>query len=65
MGKIEVTLDAIQELDDARQGLCVWCGAVREFCEPDAYQYDCEACGGRTVYGAENLVLMGLVVVAG
>jgi len=39
-------------------GLCVACGHEQEGCEPDARRYECEACGERQVYGAEELVLM-------
>lgn len=40
-------------------GFCVKCGAVADGVEPDAREYDCEACStAGTVYGAEELVLM-------
>lgn len=60
----DVTLDAISEavqrqytsLDDP--GFCVACGAEYESgIEPDAEQYECEACGEAAVYGAEELLL--------
>jgi hypothetical protein len=31
--------------------------------EPDAERYHCEACGGMDVYGAEQLLIMGALVV--
>jgi len=39
-------------------GYCIECGAERECCEPDAREYECEECGSRSVYGAEELLLM-------
>lgn len=38
-------------------GFCLACGEEQEGCEPDARQYECEACGARRVYGAEELLL--------
>lgn len=56
------TLQEIEEAAELMQGFCIACGAVRECCEPDARRYDCEECGERHVYGAEEFMLMGLVV---
>jgi hypothetical protein len=41
-------------------GFCVGCGAERDGCEPDARKYECFDCGENGVYGASELVLMGL-----
>lgn len=38
-------------------GLCISCGAEAEGVEPDARKYECEACGERAVYGAEELLM--------
>ena len=54
-------LEAIQEAMDSQCGFCVSCGAERECCEPDARKYDCPECGKNKVYGAEELIVMGLV----
>ena len=40
-------------------GLCLECGAEADDCEPDARRYECEHCGAKRVYGAEQLVIMG------
>ncbi len=57
---IERVLEAAQRqmwsLDSP--GLCLACGCENEGCEPDARRYQCEACGERQVYGAEELVIM-------
>lgn len=37
-------------------GLCIACGADADGCEPDARRYECEACGEKHVYGAEELM---------
>ena len=39
-------------------GFCIKCGAEHDGCEPDARDYECEECGARAVYGAEELAIM-------
>ncbi len=39
-------------------GFCVACGQDAEGVEPDARRYECECCGEKQVYGAEELLLM-------
>jgi hypothetical protein len=39
-------------------GFCIACGDEAEGCEPDARRYECESCGERKVYGAEELLLI-------
>jgi predicted RNA-binding Zn-ribbon protein involved in translation (DUF1610 family) len=41
-------------------GFCTACGAEAEGVEPDAREYDCDACGKPNVYGAEELIMMGV-----
>lgn len=38
-------------------GFCVACGLEAEGVEPDARKYECESCGEKAVYGAEELIL--------
>lgn len=38
-------------------GFCVECGNEAEGVEPDARNYECEACGANGVFGAEELFL--------
>jgi hypothetical protein len=38
-------------------GICIACGADQDGCEPDARRCECECCGARAVYGAEELLL--------
>ena len=37
-------------------GFCLACGNEQDGCEPDARRYECEACGEKQVYGAEELL---------
>lgn len=41
-------------------GYCVKCGAEHYGIEPDADKSPCEECEKPAVYGAENILLMGL-----
>lgn len=49
------------EVMDGTLGGCIECGYVQDGCEPDARGYECEGCGARTVYGLEELVMMGML----
>lgn len=42
------------------QGFCLACGDIADGVEPDARKYTCESCDKNKVYGAEELMLMGL-----
>ena len=49
LARSEFTLD--------NPGFCLACGAEADGCDPDARGYECEACGERQVYGAQELLL--------
>jgi hypothetical protein len=55
------TLQEIEEASDLMAGFCLACGAMRDCCEPDARKYKCDECGRHTVYGAEEIAIMGLL----
>jgi hypothetical protein len=38
-------------------GFCTICGNEQEGCEPDAREYECEACGEASVFGASELMM--------
>lgn len=38
-------------------GFCLACGFEADGCEPDARGYECESCGEKKVYGAEELLI--------
>lgn len=40
-------------------GFCLACGEDAEGCEPDAHNYECENCGVKKVFGAEEVLIMG------
>jgi hypothetical protein len=47
---------------DCYVGYCIQCGADRDSCEPDAEEYPCESCDGKSVFGTEQLLIMGKVI---
>jgi hypothetical protein len=59
-----VTPERVIEACQARRvsldnpGFCVACGADAMGVEPDARNYECESCGERQVFGAEELLLL-------
>ena len=63
-----ITEDRILEACERRMtsldnpGFCLACGNEQGGCEPDARNYECEACSEFQVYGAEELALMIVVV---
>ena len=54
----DVLMDAIERRNTCldNPGFCNACGEETDGCEPDARRYECEACGERQVYGAEELL---------
>lgn len=62
-GKLQImpSLEEVRSMIDEQEGWCLACGSTQPGVEPDARRYTCECCGEPKVYGAEELVLMGLV----
>ena len=58
---VRFTESALFAADMNMQGLCLNCGDTRDGVEPDARGYRCHACECRTVYGASEIAIMGLV----
>ena len=54
------SLEECMLMSENQQGFCLACGGVQDGVEPDGSKYECESCGKHKVYGAEELVLMGL-----
>ena len=50
----------VEDMMADQTGFCLACGASDQMAEPDARKYTCENCGKAKVYGAEELVVMGL-----
>lgn len=51
----EAVANAMTGLDNP--GFCILCGAEADGVEPDARNYECEACGAEQVFGAEELLI--------
>lgn len=68
MGTKQVEVTEVEEVDyhEATESYTGWCTECREFTrectEPDAEGYDCPQCRGRTVVGAEQALIMGLII---
>jgi hypothetical protein len=52
---VEAMRRSMLTLDDP--GFCLACGAEVYGVEPDARRYECESCGERQVYGAQELFM--------
>jgi Zn finger protein HypA/HybF involved in hydrogenase expression len=46
--------------EDGNNGFCLACGEEQHGIEPDARTSRCESCGAYKVFGAEELLIMGL-----
>ena len=55
------SIEYVMVLSENYEGFCLACGSAQSGVEPDGRRYECESCGAAKVYGAEQLVLMGLV----
>ena len=57
----EELMDALErsETGTDNPGFCLACGEEVEGCEPDARLCECECCGARKVYGAQEILMMG------
>jgi DNA-directed RNA polymerase subunit RPC12/RpoP len=55
------SLEQIEAANEEYGGFCVECGEEHWGIEPDARGYKCENCGKDSVYGAEEIAIMGLV----
>ena len=59
-----ISLDEIMSAVESGDyvGFCLACGDETSGVEPDAREYECESCGAKKVYGAEELLIMGVGV---
>lgn len=49
-------------VDSSYQGWCTYCGDwTHDSAEPDTNKYKCPVCEHNTVYGAEELLILGFV----
>ncbi len=49
------------DLTENYGGFCIECGDQAYGVEPDARRYQCESCGANAVYGAEELLIRGVI----
>jgi len=56
---MKIDIDRVLEAaeNDEQIGFCTACGEEAEGVEPDAQRYECDYCGARAVFGAEELLL--------
>jgi len=59
---MKIKLEAIEAAMADETGFCIECGEESEdMIEPDARGYPCYECGEAAVYGAEEIIMMGLM----
>lgn len=60
---LEIIMAAIERSHSTldNPGFCLECGEEAEGVEPDARNYECEACGANRVFGAEEIFICGLI----
>ena len=54
------SIQQLKRATHANCGYCLACGSKAHGVEPDARKYVCETCKAPKVYGADELILMGL-----
>lgn len=59
---IELTEEEYIIASEENEGFCVACGETAYGVEPDARNYECESCGEEKVFGAEELLISGDLV---
>ncbi len=59
---IQMTMEEYEQHVDQNDGVCLACGGWAGFCEPDAREYPCDACGEKKVFGCEEAFMMGELV---
>lgn len=60
---MKIGLRRVMEAVESQEyvGFCLSCGEEHFGIEPDAREYECEACGEFQVYGAEEILISGEV----
>jgi len=62
LSRVGISIDEILEAvaADDNRGWCLHCGAEAYGVEPDARRYRCECCQANAVYGAEEILIIGV-----
>ena len=58
---IQVSEAEYADLSENYGGFCIECRDQAYGVEPDARGYRCESCGANAVYGAEELLIRGVI----
>jgi len=59
---MEMTMEEYYDATSKHEGFCTECKELtRDMCEPDAANYECPVCGGFTVFGIEEAMLIGYI----
>lgn len=57
---LKPSMAQLERLIGSDSGFCLACGEEAYGVEPDARKYTCESCERAKVYGAEELILLGI-----
>jgi hypothetical protein len=60
---VSISIESFHDHVDNDDGYCTDCEDWTALggCEPDARRYRCNECGKKTVFGAQEALLMGLI----
>jgi hypothetical protein len=61
--KIRLTEDQYISGREDYKGYCLKCGDEAYCVEPDARRHSCDSCGAAAVYGIEDLLMSGRLVI--
>jgi hypothetical protein len=59
--RFEMRESEYRELSDSLSGLCIYCATLADMADPDTRAAHCPDCGLAGVYGAEELLIRGLI----
>lgn len=63
MKRIEISQEDYLEYTRDYLGICIKCGEVASEVEPDAEKYECQYCDECAVYGTEQALLEGFILI--
>lgn len=67
LAKLKMKKRTFRDFNDENYGFCRYCNNVvfDVSIEPDARYYDCPDCEGKTMFGIEEAMMMGLFEICG
>lgn len=60
---LKLTGDEYDAMEENSEGVCTACGCIREMCEPDAENYQCDDCGKPKVVGTMIALEDGFITI--